>query len=354
MPYNPQTENQIPQILMQVGQQFGRDMGSGIQQFMEQRKKRAEQVKMDRQILKVMAKDPNNGLDADEVETLGADDLRAQRAALEFKNNEYSNRLLNEQRQANIALAQAQQENEFLKTAIGQRRQEQWPAMSQRVQELQTGVPPAPADMRRFYEADANEMPEAMRPQGTPGLVPEQAFMQASGEFPAFAPQDAREIQAFMEMGGRGGREQFAFDPNKHVVPIERMPGFNYVQTSKGGGQLAEGADSKAAAAAAAEQARQAREEELIRLRQDVKPKVTAVYDPVNGLRYEGEPEAVEKFVQEMMAKSKGAGGAKGSNAAPANAPAPTKPAKEIVRETNDGKKAVFDAETKEFLRYAD
>lgn len=40
--------------------------------------------------------------------------------------------------------------------------------------------------------------------------------------------------------------------------------------------------------------------------------------------------------------------------AAPAAAPAPPKPANEVIRRTKDGRLAVFDSDTKKFLRYAD
>jgi hypothetical protein len=90
------------------------------------------------------------------------------------------------------------------------------------------------------------------------------------------------------------------------------------------------------------------RQKELIRERAEVnaKPEVIAEYDPTTGeTKLRGTPEAIAKHVEMEKARIKEKGGSKPSAAGKA---------KEVIRVTNDGKRAVFDADTKKFLRYAD
>lgn len=200
------------------------------------------------------------------------------------------------------------------------------------------GAPPSAAALDANLGAFLQD-PATVPPQPTSqDQAIQQALQMNPGAF--MSPQFDNSLAALQKaMGGGQGMSAenvFNFDPARDVV--DTGVGQKFIKTSKGGGQLVETPETLDAR----ERRRLDREQALVDARAASKPAVTATYDPMTGeMKFMGDPDAVEKFVAQRKASAKG--GAPG-----------TAEVQEVVRITQDGKRAVFDAKTKQFLRYAD
>jgi hypothetical protein len=282
MPYAPGTEDRSADYLFHGISGAGAALGGGIANFMERRKREADDTKRARQMLKIIGDDA--GVDATDIENMSGPEAKATLDAVQFKQSTIGQNLMNQLHAKELELKKSQM-------LLMSQRQEQAPGYMSRMAELMQGRP---------------------GPMAQPPMSGPQAMLMAAGEYPAFAP-GPNDMDTFMRMVRESG-QQFAFDPTRDVVSLPQLPGQFFVRTSTGGGQIGQTPESIGAATKAREEQRTTSQKELIKERQEVKPKVKAVYDPLTEeMRYEGDPEEVEAFVRSRKGgTAPAAAGAKG------------------------------------------
>lgn len=189
MPFNPQAQNQVPEILMRAAENFGRDIGGGIQSFMEKRKREADDIARSRKMLKMIGED--EGLDDTAIEAMSGPELMGTLEGLQLKRSKAGQQLLEQTRRMDMQLKQYQMRDLMQQQAQRDQRAAQAGPWAGRMSELMQEQPAMMAPPRPARAA----------------LPGPQAMLQSAQEFPAMAPQ-AGEMDDFMRMlrdaGGDG------------------------------------------------------------------------------------------------------------------------------------------------------